>query len=69
MSDHTCTSPIRIPPIMLAYGAAIDRAVMVDEEGWFVLGNDEYATWVAFCPWCGAACPAAADIIAKEMFP
>lgn len=54
---------------MLAYGAAIDRAVMVDEEGWFVLGNDEYATWVAFCPWCGAACPAAADIIAKEMFP
>lgn len=53
---HGCYYPSRLPPFG-GWGHAIDNGCEEDERGFFWVGNDEYASPVDFCPFCGTRAP------------
>jgi hypothetical protein len=56
MTRHRCYQP-KDTESAGGFGDAIERCDE-DEEGRFVVDNGEYASFVRFCPYCGAKAPA-----------
>lgn len=52
---HACRTPEQAEPCG-RHGPAVDDC-REDEEGYFVVGNDEYSSYANFCPFCGAKAP------------
>lgn len=51
---HHCAAPDNARTF--GHGPAIDEC-RLDEDGHLVAGNDEYSSFVNFCPFCGARAP------------
>lgn len=59
MTTHQCKLEFTQPvftganPDLGGYGPAIETTIVFGSDGKWWAGNGEYATPIAFCPWCG----------------